>query len=66
MRAAALLMGLFAAAGDGRHALVIAASANGESLGITVSFHKDGVVTDLDPDDALEAMSLRRSWAAVW
>ncbi|MFD3728851.1 hypothetical protein [Streptomyces sp. NPDC058671] len=55
-RAAALLMGFFDAVGDGCHVLVVAASANGDSLSITVPFHKDGEAADVDPDDALEAM----------
>ncbi|MGW6572004.1 hypothetical protein ACWGAN_07480 [Streptomyces sp. NPDC054945] len=64
-RAAALLMGFFNAVGDGCHALVIAASANGDSLGITVPFHNDGDTTDLDPDDALEAMMILTLAASV-
>ncbi|MFJ4879889.1 hypothetical protein ACIP93_32445 [Streptomyces sp. NPDC088745] len=57
-RAAALLMGFLDAAGDGCHVLIIAASANGDGLSITVPFHNDGDTTDLDPDDALEAMEI--------
>ncbi|MEV8537245.1 hypothetical protein [Streptomyces sp. NPDC051211] len=55
-RAAALLMGFFNAVGDGCHVLVVAVSANGDTLSISVPFHNDGDTTDLDPDDALEAM----------
>ncbi|GAA1590522.1 hypothetical protein [Streptomyces globosus] len=57
-RAAALLMGFFNAVGDGCHVLVVAASANGDTLSISVPFHNDGETTDVDPDHALEAMML--------
>ncbi|WP_331735439.1 hypothetical protein OG590_40460 (plasmid) [Streptomyces goshikiensis] len=57
-RAAALFMGFLDAVGDGCHELVVAASAKGDSLVITVPFHKKGEASDLNPDDALEAMVL--------
>lgn len=55
-RSAALLMGFLNAVGDGCHHLVVAASANGATLSVSVPFHNDGETSDLDPDDALEAM----------
>nr|MDT0519957.1 hypothetical protein [Streptomyces sp. DSM 41633] len=55
-RAAALFMGLVNAVGGGCHHLVVAASANGGTLSVSVPFHNDGETSDLDPDDALEAM----------
>ncbi|WP_331719748.1 hypothetical protein [Streptomyces virginiae] len=64
-RAAALFMGFLDAAGDGCHVLVVAASANGDSLGITVPFHNKGETTDLDPDAALEAMMIITLAASV-
>ncbi|MFD3543159.1 hypothetical protein ACFWUQ_27190 [Streptomyces sp. NPDC058662] len=64
-RAAALFMGFLDAAGDGCHVLVVAASANGDSLGMAVPFHSKGETTDLDPDDALEAMKILTLAASV-
>ncbi|MDH6544160.1 hypothetical protein [Streptomyces sp. SPB4] len=55
-RSAALLMGFLNAVGDGCHHLVVAVSANGATLSVSVPFHNDGETSDLDPDDALEAM----------
>ncbi|MET9324108.1 hypothetical protein ABZX75_28655 [Streptomyces sp. NPDC003038] len=57
-RSAALLMGLVNAVGDGCHHLAVAASANDATLSVSVPFHKDGEASDLDPDDALEAMEI--------
>ncbi|MFE5715784.1 hypothetical protein ACFQ7J_33810 [Streptomyces sp. NPDC056501] len=64
-RAAALFMGFLDAVGDGCHHLVVVASAGGDSLAIGVPFHNRGEETDLDPDDALEAMMLLTLAAAV-
>ncbi|WP_331731982.1 hypothetical protein OG592_40955 (plasmid) [Streptomyces avidinii] len=64
-RAAALFMGFLNAVGDGCHHLVVAASANGGTLAIGVPFHNIGEATDLDPDDALEAMTLLTLAASV-
>ncbi|MFJ3817839.1 hypothetical protein [Streptomyces sp. NPDC090056] len=55
-RSAALLMGFLSAVGNGCHHLVVAASANGATLPVSVPFHNDGETSELDPDDALEAM----------
>ncbi|MFJ6784566.1 hypothetical protein [Streptomyces yangpuensis] len=64
-RSAALLMGFINAMGDGCHHLVIAASAKGGTLSISVPFHNDGETSDLDPDDALEAMMVLTLAAVV-
>ncbi|MGO4459856.1 hypothetical protein AB4039_21545 [Streptomyces sp. M-16] len=64
-RAAALFMGFLDAVGDGCHVLVVAASANGDSIGITVPFRNEGQTTDVDPDAALEAMMIITLAASV-
>ncbi|MFF9981143.1 hypothetical protein [Streptomyces erythrochromogenes] len=45
--------------------LVIAASANGGTLSITAPFHNDGETSDLDPDDALDTMTVLTLAAVV-
>ncbi|MER8233111.1 hypothetical protein [Streptomyces sp. NPDC094049] len=57
-RSAALLMGFVNALGEGCHHLVVAASAKGGTLSISVPFHNDGETSDLDPVDAVEAMAV--------
>ncbi|MEW1639330.1 hypothetical protein AB0469_35410 [Streptomyces sp. NPDC093801] len=61
-RAAALLMGLFRAVGDGCHTLTLVTSANGSDIGIAVPFHIEGEEFDADPEDALAS---RRPWAGA-
>ncbi|MFE6461974.1 hypothetical protein ACFVP0_31520 [Streptomyces cinereoruber] len=56
-RATALLVSLLDAAGDGCHVLVAAASVN-EGLVANAPFHNRGEMVDLDPNDALEVMTL--------
>ncbi|MFE7584926.1 hypothetical protein ACFU5Y_25580 [Streptomyces gardneri] len=53
------------AVGDGCYHLVVAASVNGDSLAIGVPLHNRGEETDLDPDDAVEAMMLLTLAASV-
>lgn len=64
-RSAALVMGFVNAVGDGCHHLTVVASANGGTLSASVSFHNDGETSDLDPDDALEAMTVLTLAAVV-
>ncbi|MFJ6355358.1 hypothetical protein ACIQKB_38605 [Streptomyces sp. NPDC092046] len=64
-RAAALLMGLFEAVGDGCHTLTLVAYANGSPLAIAVPFHVEGEEFDADPDLALEALVALRLAATV-